>query len=106
MAVTILHKRSATPGAIPTIAGLAVGEFAVNTADGEVFFVALIDPAGGTDAANKFIFNTQRPPKADGGEITAESGGGGGGTPPPATSGTPLMLAETLDSIYNYDWYN
>jgi hypothetical protein len=73
MAVTILHKRNDTPGAIPTIAGLAVGEFAVNTADGEVFFVALIDPAGGTDAANKFIFNTQRPPKADGGEITVSS---------------------------------
>lgn len=100
MAVTILHKRNATPGAVPTIAGLAVGEFAVNTADGEVFFVALTDPAGGTGTANKFIFNAQRPPKADGGEITD------GGTPPPSTSGTPLMLAETLDSIYNYDWYN
>jgi hypothetical protein len=75
MAVTILHKRNTTPGAVPTVDGLAVGEFAVNTADGEVFFVALQDPAGGTGAANKFVFNTQRPPRADGGEII-------GGTPP------------------------
>ena len=103
MAVTILHKRNDTPGAIPTIAGLAVGEFAVNTADGEVFFVALIDPAGGTDAANKFIFNTQRPPKADGGEITAEGGGGdGGGSSLPITP----ALAESFSGTYNYNWYN
>jgi hypothetical protein len=79
---------------------LEIGEFAVNTATGEVFFVALQDPAGGTGADNKFVFNTQRPPIADGGEITAD------GPPPPTISGTPLMLAETLDSIYNYDWYN
>jgi hypothetical protein len=100
MAVTILHKRNATPGAVPTVAGLAVGEFAVNTADGEVFFVALTDPAGGTGTANKFVFNTQRPPKADGGEITAESGGGGNSLPI-----TPA-LADSFSGTYNYNWYN
>jgi hypothetical protein len=100
MPVQIIHKKSAVAGAVPQTSALQLGEFAVNTADGEVFFVALQDPAGGTGAANKFVFNTQRPPKADGGEITD------GGTPPPSTSGTPLMLAEMLDSIYNYDWYN
>ena len=88
MAVTILHKRNATSGAVPTVAGLAVGEFAVNTADGEVFFVALKDPAGGTDTANKFIFNAQRPPKADGGEIVA-----------PQTS---FHQAESFDPIYSW----
>lgn len=95
MAVNILHKRNGTPGAVPTVAGLAIGEFAVNTADGEVFFVALTDPAGGTDSVNKFIFNTQRPPKADGGEITAPSR-------------LPIIapLADSFAGTYNYNWYN
>jgi hypothetical protein len=37
MANTILHKRSSTPGATPTAAQLALGELALNTADGKVF---------------------------------------------------------------------
>jgi hypothetical protein len=37
MSNTILHKRSSTPGATPTAAQLALGELALNTADGKVF---------------------------------------------------------------------
>lgn len=78
MTVQIIHKKSEAAGAVPQLSDLQFGEFAVNSADGEVFFVALTDPAGGTGTANKFIFNTQRPPKADGGEITDD-----GIAPPP-----------------------
>ncbi len=35
---TLLMRRSATPGAVPTAAQLSAGELAVNTADGKVFF--------------------------------------------------------------------
>lgn len=34
---TILHKRSSTPGAVPTTAALTPGEIALNTADGRAF---------------------------------------------------------------------
>jgi len=34
---TILHKRSLTPGAIPTPASLSAGEIAINVADGKFF---------------------------------------------------------------------
>jgi hypothetical protein len=37
MAVTILHKRSATEGAVPTAGSLQLGELAVNTATGRLF---------------------------------------------------------------------
>jgi hypothetical protein len=100
MAVTIVHKASSTAAATPAVSAIALGEFAINVADGELFFRQLIDPAQAATEANTRIFAVRRPPIADGGEIT------GGSPPPPPTSGTPLMLAETLDSIYNYDWYN
>jgi len=70
MAVTILHKRNATPGAVPTIAALTAGEFAVNTADGDVFLRILTDPAGANNAGNQKILSVRRPLYADGGEIT------------------------------------
>jgi len=34
---TIQHKRSSTPGAVPSAAQLAAGELAINTADGIVY---------------------------------------------------------------------
>lgn len=34
----ILHKRSATPANIPTVGDLELGELAINTADGKVYF--------------------------------------------------------------------
>lgn len=37
MADKILHKRSATPSAVPSAASLALGELALNTADGRAF---------------------------------------------------------------------
>lgn len=38
MANTILHKRSATPSAAPTTGDLSLGELALNTYDGKLFF--------------------------------------------------------------------
>lgn len=38
MAQTILHKRSSTPANIPTVGELALGELAINTSDGKLFF--------------------------------------------------------------------
>lgn len=38
MASTIRHKRSSTPGAAPTTVQLQLGELAVNTFDGRLFF--------------------------------------------------------------------
>lgn len=38
MAVQILHKRTATPGGSPGIGDLALGELALNTYEGRVFF--------------------------------------------------------------------
>jgi hypothetical protein len=70
MAVKFLHKRNNTAGAQPSVNSLALGEFAVNTADGEVFFIALVDPAGDLSAANQFVVAVTKPPKADGGVIT------------------------------------
>jgi len=37
MANTIILKRSATPGKVPTTAQLALGEIAINTYDGLIF---------------------------------------------------------------------
>lgn len=71
MALTVLHKRNDTIGVEPLVTDLAIGEFSVNTHDGEVFFAALVDPAGGTGVDNQFVFSVRRPSKADGGEIIA-----------------------------------
>ena len=38
MAQTILHKRSATPASAPTVGDLALGELAINTSDGKLYF--------------------------------------------------------------------
>jgi len=73
MAVTILHKRNDTPGAVPTVAALTTGEFAVNTADGDVFVRILMDPASGDTLGNQQILSVRRPLYADGGVITAPS---------------------------------
>jgi hypothetical protein len=70
MAVTIKHKTNSTAAAEPTKAAVLVGEFAINTADGELFFKKLIDPALGDTESNTVIFAVRRPTVADGGEIT------------------------------------
>lgn len=38
MAIPVQHKRSATPGAVPTTAALLAGQIALNTYDGRAFF--------------------------------------------------------------------
>ena len=38
MANTIILKRSATPGKVPTTAQLALGEIAINTFDGLIIY--------------------------------------------------------------------
>lgn len=37
MANTLVHKKSSTPGAVPTSGQLTLGELAVNVADGKLF---------------------------------------------------------------------
>ena len=71
MAVTIKHKINGTPNTVPTKTEIVSGEFAINTADGELFFKRLIDPALGDTESNTIIFAIRRPPVADGGVITA-----------------------------------
>lgn len=107
MPVQIIHKKSETAGAVPQLSALQFGELAVNSADGDVFFKSLLDASAGLDPANQFILSVRRPRIADGGEITEDGAPPPPPPPPPpAINGTPLLLAEMLDSIYNYDWYN
>lgn len=108
MAVTILHKRNATLGAVPTIAALTAGEFAVNTADGDVFLRILTDPAGANNAGNQKILSVRRPLYADGGEITSPF------LPGPAfnlnvegypwSSSTLNIYSNILDEYSEYEW--
>jgi hypothetical protein len=58
MATTIVHKRSALAGAVPTVEQLAAGELAINTTDGKIF---LRKVNGEVIALTDYI--------ADGGEI-------------------------------------
>ena len=60
MAVTLRHKRSTTPGAVPQPADLAPGELAVNVADKKWF----TKKADGTIVCLNFLT------VLDGGEIT------------------------------------
>lgn len=96
MSITIIHKKSETPGASPSLDALAAGEFGVNGADGDVFFRILIDPFGEDVTGNRFVLSVRQPLSADGGVITVTT----------ESTGTPFMLAEMLSSPYNYDWYN
>lgn len=63
MAVTLRHKRSTTPGAVPQPADLALGELAVNVAD-KKWFTKKTD---GTIVCLNFLT------VLDGGEITVPS---------------------------------
>lgn len=71
MVVTITHKTNSTSAATPAKTAIVPGEFAINTADGELFFKQLIDPSLGDTESNSVIFAVRRPPAVDGGEITA-----------------------------------
>jgi hypothetical protein len=73
MSIKIIHKKSETTGAAPTITDLTTGEFGVNAADGDVFVRILMDPAGGDTLGNQQILSVRRPLYADGGVITAPS---------------------------------
>ena len=106
MAVTITHKTNSTAAATPAKTAIVPGEFAINTADGELFFKQLIDPALGDTEANSVIFAVRRPPSVDGGEITAENSGGGGGGEPPPFGTSFIVLDDSAGNPYTYDWYN
>lgn len=71
MAATITHRRNTTPAAVPDPAALQLGEFAINTADGELFFTQLIAPTQPPTGDNLRIFAVRRPPNVDGGEVIA-----------------------------------
>jgi hypothetical protein len=101
MAVKITHKTNATAEAVPAKTAIVPGEFAINTADGELFFKQLIDPALGDTEANSVIFAVRRPPVVDGGEIT-----GNAGEPDAPSTWAALWLADTAGNPYTYDWYN
>jgi hypothetical protein len=73
MSIKIIHKKSETTGAAPTITDLTAGEFGVNAADGDVFLRILTNPAGANNAGNQQILSVRRPLYADGGVITAPS---------------------------------
>jgi hypothetical protein len=79
MASTIQIKRSSTPGAVPS--SLAVGELALNRADGELYYL---------DASDQIVSLLD----LDCGEIVDSSPGGG--------STLSLWRAETLDG--NWHW--
>lgn len=71
MAVTIIHKLNNVASAVPPKTAVVPGEFAINAADGELFFKKLIDPTLGDTESNTVIFAVRRPDVVDGGEITA-----------------------------------
>ena len=73
MSIRIIHKKSETTGAVPTITDLTTGEFGVNAADGDVFLRIFIDSAGTDTTGNQRILSVRRPLYADGGVITAPS---------------------------------
>lgn len=79
MANQIQLKRSATPGAIPS--SLAVGELALNRADGELYYL---------DASNQIVSLLD----IDCGEILP--------APPAPSSTLSLWAAEALDG--NWHW--
>jgi hypothetical protein len=82
MANVIQIKRSSTPGAVPS--SLAVGELALNRADGELYYL---------DASDQIVSLLD----LDCGEIVDSSPGGGGGG-----STLSLWRAEALDG--NWHW--
>jgi hypothetical protein len=82
MTNVILHKRSSAPAATPTPEQLALGELALNTADGTGF----IKTAAGE------IVDIRRPILCDGGEIVAVVAG-------PARS---LWNVETREPVYHW----
>ena len=51
MATVIRHKKSSTGGSAPTTSNLALGEFAINTTDGDIY---LKKSVGGTESIVKF----------------------------------------------------
>jgi hypothetical protein len=59
--VTILHKKSETPGAVPSTSDLVVGQIAVNLADKKWFTKTT---AGEVVCLNQLVL-------LDGGEVTA-----------------------------------
>jgi hypothetical protein len=85
MANVIQIKRSSTPGAVPS--SLAVGELAINRADGELYYL---------DASDQIVSLLD----LDCGEIVDSSPGGGGG----GGSTLSLWAAEALDG--NWHWSN
>lgn len=60
MSNQILHKRSSTPNAVPTAEQLAVGEIALNTADGKAY----------TKTSVGQVVELTKPTVVDGGEVT------------------------------------
>jgi hypothetical protein len=73
MANTVLHKRSATASASPSVSDLSLGEIAVNTYDGKLFVKKSVS---GTESII---------------EIGASSSGGGAGGP-------IMQAAQTISS--------
>lgn len=94
MSVTIKHKTSNNAATYPDKSEVAPGEFAINTATGELYIKKLVDPALGDIEANTVIYAIRRPAIADGGEIIPEA---------PSRN---ILLADMRDGLYNYDWYN
>jgi hypothetical protein len=63
MAITLIHKKSSVPGAVPTAAQLSVGELAVNLADKKWFTKTT---AGSVVCLNQIVL-------LDGGEILSSA---------------------------------
>jgi hypothetical protein len=90
MAITLIHKNSTTPGAVPNAAQLTPGEIAVNLADKKWFTKTT---AGAVVCLNFLTV-------LDGGEITSGDAGGSGG----GISGLSGWVAASRE--FNYSWSN
>jgi hypothetical protein len=99
MAITLKHVQNNVAGAVPDKTDLALGELAVNTADGAVFFKKITDASQPVSAANTHIVFLRIPGGVSDGGVVIDPNYGG------SMQADNVVLGDTFDSGYTYSWY-